>query len=58
MKTCNKCGKLVSEKADLEKAKADAEYVNRLIERGISPMAAFLELNEVFMRGKRIVRAQ
>jgi DNA-binding PadR family transcriptional regulator len=32
---------------DLMKAKRDAEYVNRLVERGKTPYAAFLELNNL-----------
>lgn len=32
-------------KNDLLKAKRDAEYVNRLVERGRDPYEAFLELN-------------
>jgi len=32
---------------DLMKAKRDAEYVNRLMERGKKPYAAFLELNNL-----------
>ena len=36
---------------DLEKARRDAEYVNRLIARGIDPYQAFMELNEIVRAG-------
>lgn len=38
---------LRSNRNDLEKAKRDAEYVNRLVARGIEPYDAFLELNNL-----------
>ena len=38
---------LRSNRNDLEKAKRDAEYVNRLVARGIEPYDAFLELNSL-----------
>ena len=45
---------LVSTQSDLEKAKKDAEHVNRLIKRGINPLDAFLELQETFIKKKLI----
>lgn len=38
---------LKSSKNDLARAKKDAEYVNRLISRGVDPIKAFLELNSL-----------
>jgi DNA-binding PadR family transcriptional regulator len=38
---------LRSNRNDLEKAKRDAEYVNRLVARGKVPYDAFLELNRL-----------
>ena len=38
---------LRSNRNDLEKAKRDAEYVNRLVARGKVPYDAFLELNNL-----------
>jgi DNA-binding PadR family transcriptional regulator len=38
---------LRSNRNDLAKAKRDAEYVNRLVARGIEPYDAFLELNSL-----------
>lgn len=38
---------LRSNRNDLVKAKRDAEYVNRLVARGIEPYDAFLELNSL-----------
>ena len=38
---------LRSNRNDLEKAKRDAEYVNRLVARGKEPYDAFLELNSL-----------
>ena len=38
---------LVSSRNDLLRAKADAEYVNRLVARGRDPHRAFLELNGI-----------
>lgn len=36
---------------DLAKARRDAEYVNRLVARGVDPIQAFMELNEVVRAG-------
>jgi len=38
---------LMSSRNDLLRARADAEYVNRLIARGRDPFQAFLELNGI-----------
>lgn len=38
---------LMSSRNDLIRARADAEYVNRLIARGRDPYRAFLELNGI-----------
>jgi DNA-binding MarR family transcriptional regulator len=38
---------LVSSRNDLLRARADAEYVNRLVARGRDPIRAFLELNGI-----------
>lgn len=38
---------LMSSRNDLLRARADAEYVNRLIARGRDPYRAFLELNGI-----------
>ena len=38
---------LMSSRNDLLRARADAEYVNRLIARGRDPYQAFLELNAI-----------
>ena len=38
---------LRSSKSDLMRAKRDAEYVNRLIDRGKDPYKAFIELNSI-----------
>jgi len=43
---------LKSSRNDLHRARADAEYVNRLIARGRDPYRAFLELN-VIVRDSR-----
>lgn len=43
---------ILSSKEDMDKAKRDAEYVNRLIARGKDPYEAFLELQK-FVLGKK-----
>ncbi len=43
---------LRSSRNDLVRAKREAEYVNRLIARGVDPRRAFLELNSI-VRGSR-----
>lgn len=43
---------ILSSKEDMEKAKRDAEYVNRLVARGKDPYEAFLELQSLIV-GKK-----
>lgn len=38
---------LRSSRNDLLRAKRDAEYVNRLVARGVDPLQAFMELNQL-----------
>jgi len=44
---------ILSSKEDMDKAKRDAKYVNRLIARGKDPYEAFLELQKLAL-GKKL----